>query len=268
MMAGPEDLETPTNMTKEAFEAAHVELVQWKREVSCAVNMTEKLQPYVSGMLDDAAFKEQAQKWAEELSATAMGKTLLRSIGYCYKRQAQLALGTNTVSGGIGDRLKGAESYWRNAGHSMSNYGKMASAAFGTYSSMSAIQAHEQEKAQAIANSPTKPADEAPAAEEETEKEKKLKEDMAGAVIAMLWSTIVVEIESTLEEVCFKVTRDSSITQPERKRRAEGLVIMGRVFFEKGVPSEVGLAELVAKMGGEMAGDVGAGFPGGMPGSE
>ena len=180
-------------------------------------------------------------------------QTLLRCIGYSYKRQAQLALGTNNVSGGIADRLKGAESYWRNAGHSMSNYGKMASAAFGTYSSMSAIQQHEAAKAEAIANSPKKSAeDEDAAPAEDTDEEKKLKGDMASAVLAMLWSTIVLEIESTLEEVCFKVTRDTSVTQPERKKRAEGLVIMGRIFFDNGVSSEEGLKELAEQMGDQM----------------
>lgn len=144
-MMTQEELEIPPTYQREAFERAHAELIQWQREVTCAQHLAEKLQPFVNGEMDEAAFRAFATKLGQELATTAMGGSLLRCIGYAYKRQGQLALGVSNVAGGVGERMKGAEAYWRSTGHTLNNYAKMASAGFSTYSSVSALQSHEQE---------------------------------------------------------------------------------------------------------------------------
>jgi len=157
--------------------------------------------------------------------------------------------------------MKGVESYWRSTGHTLNNYAKMASAGWGTYSSMSAIQTHEEEKSKS-------PAIQAPSKEED-EMEAVLKQNMANSVLEMLWATVVLEIESTLEQVCFKVTRDVSITREIRAKRAEALIILGRIFYSLGVEGDAGIKELGEKMAAEGVGapPPGEGAAGAAPGA-
>merc|ERR1712151_609287 len=93
-----EEVPVPEGMDPETFKASRAELLGWKREVSCALNLVDLLQPHVSGMMDDTAFRAKLETLGSELSSSAVGGMLLGCIGYCYKREATRQLGDSSVS--------------------------------------------------------------------------------------------------------------------------------------------------------------------------
>lgn len=72
-----------------------------------------------------------------------------------------------------------------------------------------------------------------------------------GSLVETLWSYTVVDVESTLRSVCIKVLKDSSVPKEVREKRAEGLLIMGEIFAQKGQSEEKALEELTARFAGE-----------------
>jgi hypothetical protein len=64
---------------------------QKKREVQCAVNLSQKLQQYVDG--DISGFERTVTEEAVELSQSAFGGVLLNLIGTIYMEQGRAELG-------------------------------------------------------------------------------------------------------------------------------------------------------------------------------
>jgi hypothetical protein len=50
------------------------------------------------------------------------------------------------------------------------------------------------------------------------------------------WRVSVLDIESTLSNVCDKVLQDSCVDAQGRQRRAQALSCLGRIFCEHGMP--------------------------------
>lgn len=50
------------------------------------------------------------------------------------------------------------------------------------------------------------------------------------------WRVSVLDIESTLSHVCDKVLQDSDVDAQGRRRRAQGLKLLGQIFCEHGMP--------------------------------
>jgi hypothetical protein len=68
-----------------------------------------------------------------------------------------------------------------------------------------------------------------------------------GNMMETLWNITVVDVEYTIQTVCGKVLKDSSITKDERIKRAEGLLIMGEIFLAHANTAENGLKEIGAQ---------------------
>ena len=64
-----------------------------------------------------------------------------------------------------------------------------------------------------------------------------------------LWNITVVDVESTLRQVCFKVLNDTSIAKPDRIKRAHALLMVGEIFTSFGNTQEDGLKELSKQFG-------------------
>eukprot|EP00953_Heterococcus_sp_UTEX-ZZ885_P018105 10118-Heterococcus_DN1.PRE.1 len=65
----------------------------------------------------------------------------------------------------------------------------------------------------------------------------------------MMWSWSVLDLESTLKNVCRKVLGDKSIDKAHRKRRAEALLIAGTTFSKYGGTAAAGLLDIGEKFG-------------------
>merc|ERR1719424_428384 len=89
----------PAGMDEEMFGFARMELLKWKRDVTCAMNLADLLSPFVSGEMDAEQFRSRTETLAEELCSSSVGGALVGCIGYCYKQQAVRQLGDSAVSG-------------------------------------------------------------------------------------------------------------------------------------------------------------------------
>ena len=67
-----------------------------------------------------------------------------------------------------------------------------------------------------------------------------------------MWHLTELDIQSTLEKVCFKVTHDHSVTQPVLDLRKKTLLILGEVYAACGVSAEIGLEDLRYKLTQQM----------------
>jgi hypothetical protein len=57
---------------------------QKKREIQCALNLVQKIQPYVDSNGDQNAFVASLMNEVKELSASPFGSTLVTTIGIGY----------------------------------------------------------------------------------------------------------------------------------------------------------------------------------------
>ena len=76
-------------------------------------------------------------------------------------------------------------------------------------------------------------------------------EQFAG-MIEVLWNMSVIDVESTLRAVCFKLFKDASANKAERVMRAKGMYLMGSMFMEKGVSAEEGIEAFMSQMREQM----------------
>ncbi|ORY49341.1 hypothetical protein BCR33DRAFT_763156 [Rhizoclosmatium globosum] len=68
------------------------------------------------------------------------------------------------------------------------------------------------------------------------------------AGVNTLWHSSLIQHESTLRSVCFKVLHDTSVSKEIRAKRAEGLVMMGKMFQLPQHKVSDGLAEITEKL--------------------
>merc|ERR1719476_480412 len=200
------------------FQDIRMQLAKWKREVSCAMNLVDLLEPFVTGGCDEAEFRRKIEELGAELSATKVGGALLRVIGYCYEERATSALGSMNVSGGLGERVLGANAYLQHKAHTMRNYASVASATVSA--------------ARAVKDAPADGADADAGAGDQK------------AIFQVMWHSTVIEIEALLQRVVKKVTHDTSVEKELRQKRAHALIIAGKVFWSLGTTTQDGLQDL------------------------
>jgi hypothetical protein len=218
---------------------------QTKRVVSCALNLVDLLDKFLlytnCGLAGDVKVRRSSQEYkkamvtaeaeyekyvregvANELSATEFGKTLLAVIGYVYSAQAEHTM-SNVAVQAFG-------SFSRKA-HRANNYIKLASAGV---SMMSAVSKEDQEAMEDGTVSP--------------EKQATLAQKHSAMMLEVMYNAAVIDIEDTLEKVCWKAMHDRSVDKAQRKRRAQALKIVGHVFQSYGGNRTDGMAEFANKL--------------------
>ena len=229
-----------------------MEFKQWKREVDCAVHLADLLDrcagpsALVGEDAEDAEqnktslpkeaqtnFEVAMKQLADELSNTAIGGALLGTIGYVYTEQAVKRLG------GVGAFVGG----FRQQGHVIGNYVRVASSGVRAYSSMSKMQKEEEKK--------------------KLQAEEKGEEYVSSTgpenmdmemLLETLWNATVLDIEDTLRKVCYKVLRDQSVPKHQRAKRTSALKILGTIFNERGQEANEGIKQVATQMQMQMGG--------------
>lgn len=74
--------------------------------------------------------------------------------------------------------------------------------------------------------------------EERAQIEQELAEASSASLLKIMWTTTVVDITSTLHQVCQMIFFDQSVTKEIRKKRAIGVQNLGEVFQACSVPEE------------------------------
>jgi len=67
--------------------------------------------------------------------------------------------------------------------------------------------------------------------EEESQKQIEEVNQATEALVQMLWKLSVVDIEGTVIQACEKVLKDYSVDANARRKRAEGLLELGKIFL-------------------------------------
>lgn len=201
-------------------QLAQVSLAQWQREVTCAVNLVQLLDPFVSESVDEQRFRQSISDLGKNLSADPMGGALLSCIGRCYQQMALRALGSSNVSGRLGEKWTGMLTSCSDMRRSLGEY-----VAVGRLM-MQFIENYQSDQADVV-----------------------VQQDVAKTALHLWWQVTVMEIETTLEAVCTKVTHDTSVEKDDRRRRAVALSIVGEEFSTLGSSSEDAMDSLTARLG-------------------
>ncbi|SCV05995.1 LANO_0H19790g1_1 [Lachancea nothofagi CBS 11611] len=168
------------------------------------------------------SFSKKFEEEANMLKMESFGLDILHTIGYVYCEKAQIFLKSQQVwgFGGVFQSLKAK------SGVVMDTL-KTVSAALDAQNTM-----QELEKLKAIAESDEVLRDEKgqEIAKPTVEELAQLEQLLMGKVLSAAWHGSKFEIMSTLRSVCDKVLEDDQVDNKTLIRRAEALVILGRVF--------------------------------------
>ena len=264
-----------------SLNAELLDFKQWKREVSCAVNLAELLDqcagPHVFSDEENSAgpdsttkekrqrkqstssqipasafgdFNARMESLATELSENAIGGALLGTIGYVYREQAIKRMG------GISGSFAGI----KQRTHTMGNWMRVARSGYKTYSVMQDMEKKQKEMAEKEQDTNSDSADGNTSGSTEDKKDPKAEmmaefsEKQASLVLETLWNATVLDIESTLRRVCYKVTRDQSVPPAQRKRRCKALQKLGEIFLAKGNEASEGIADLAKQIEAQQTG--------------
>jgi len=234
-----EEFKVPEGEDEEAWMEAHANLIQWKREVTCALSTAELISPYVNGEMDAMAFSQKLENLGEELVNTPLAGYIVSVIGFSWLHEAIKALGTAKVGGGIGARFRGM------GAKSSLNNEKMSTA-------LSA--AKDQQEVMKVQEELGEPEEGAQLSEADEVKQKA----MAGKLIELMWKATSLEIGQTLEQVVYKVTHDHGVGKEIRHKRAEALVIAGEALLKHAGTFDEGIKDFMERMGGGAGGEEGA----------
>ena len=200
------------------------DLLQKRREVRLAIKLAAMCDVYVDIDPKTGTEKERAAQFvemmrpvAQTLANASFGQIMVQKIGWVYAMEAEKFLhdplaGTGTwLDLGLrstGVTMQQKASKWKN---------KFTALKAGV-SIFSSVQSSEAEVQKAENE------------QRANELRTKQQQDVLPHILSALWSTTSVDIESTLRHVCFKVVHDASVAPPRRARRAEALLLLGKMF--------------------------------------
>ncbi|CAI5486539.1 unnamed protein product [Closterium sp. Naga37s-1] len=219
------------------------EVKRWqvKREKELAAILVKRLEPWMSD--DEEGFVRDAVKQVDELKGKAFGVAFLQCIGYTYYTRAQVLLGM-TVMLGIPNFVNAA----KESNHAMKTRHNAIGAAFKLVDMQVTVDPSKAPSEQhslplrasrhitslyppvppprlrtcrladmQVTVDPTKPPSEQP--------------NMA-EFLNSVWMISVLDIESTLRHVVELVVKDKTASKEDRKKRASGIMRLGKIFQE------------------------------------
>jgi curved DNA-binding protein CbpA len=215
-------LDDSIKSSMDARKEARLKRRQFVREVTCARNLVERLDKWVT-LRDEAGFQQAINQEAIRLVKTAFGGRLLRTIGVCYESAAEQYL-----AGLYGNfTLQTQYAQWCDSAHAastkinaMSSMGKSAWAMKQMHDKVESVKEGEKEG-------------EAKGSTMESTMKESLEESLP-MFLQAIWDYSAIDIENTVSHVCNKVLKDISVPWQLRVRRAYALLRLGRVFRDVG----------------------------------
>lgn len=175
------------------------EQFQANREEHLAAMLLRRLEPWLAG--DAEAFAEHARREVTVLRAEPFGRDMLKTVGYVYRKKAEILLGkTKGALGGVESffgELRETASYWRSKVRALEGGMRIMSTASG--------------------------------AEGESIDEAARRE--AVSMLGVVYLSAVVDVQTTLRQVVKRVlTINEQSPRAIVKQRAEGLIVLGSIF--------------------------------------
>lgn len=182
---------------------------QRERVKKLTENLIHKLSLYTDSQTDDehaaAAFEEQIKVEAEKLKQESYGLELLHSIGLVYSSKSKQYLGMK------GGELPRVFQSLKEKKHIMGELWSTLKSAMAVQSTVELIQKAE---AQGL----------------DQAEQLKLEEDATNKMYAAIWQSSKFDVEQTLRQVCDSVLLDKATPQNIRRKRAEGLRLVGYIY--------------------------------------
>jgi len=244
-LVGPLKLATMASSDHEVSDEEST-LRQRHREVQCAVNLRDMLEPYhkVNGDAADAKTfapedDDSLLARAQNLASTPFGEELLHVIGYVYVTAGQKQLGREQPFG-IPGHLVSLQQKGHIWGTRFDAFGAGIKAAWEQHKLSKNME--DAKDAKEDENAPPNPA----------------QAQFMLRMLEALWKISVLDIESTLRSACHKVLHDHSVEPSEITRRARALSGIGEIFMkaqcndgeaEPGKPRKTWRDHLAAQVG-------------------
>jgi hypothetical protein len=231
---------------------AEMMLKQRKREVKCALNLREKIVPFLEAKdeTDKEAFVSQIQQEAEKIADTSFGATFLVTIGFALQVEAEEFLGFQNSAFGVGGHAARIRKQRKTMANNFKIFGAGINAATTGRKAMkemeSAQRAMEEKKKEAIekegggtrTTSDQAEDDNATPSSKFDEEQAKLAqqtmEETIPVLLELAWAINIRDISRTLKHSCKKLFTDADVPMPTRIQRAEAIRIIGNEFYNVG----------------------------------
>lgn len=252
-------------------------LRQRQREIRCAMNLVRTLQNYVDG--DEQAFMDKISQEVSVLSEQALGASVLGVVGQVYIEHAR-------------SELSILDSAWLSAldvANSFTDF--WSTVCSGTGTMLNALNLHQQYVAADVRQAELDELRQVPqyerdarkaqktpvgiqlgpdATEEEKEKFRLATKETMGHALHLLWHITKYDIKTTLSTACHKVVHDHSVSEEDRRKRAQALMILGEEYVRHSLASGLGIDALLTHIGlttGMFGGVPDASTEAGLPGN-
>jgi hypothetical protein len=226
-------------LASKSASSEEMTLKQRKREVKCALNLREKIIPFMEAKDEDdiMAFKASIAQEASKIVSTSFGATFLVAIGFTLEVEAEEYIGVQTSALGMGAMnarfrrtRKSTANNWKimGAGINAATTGRKA------MKEVEAVQKQmEEKKAMTVAGEEQDGEDNAMDEEKAKMAAQKLEETIP-ALLELAWAINNRDISRTLKGACKKLFSDAEVTIETRIRRAEAVYLLGSEFYTIG----------------------------------
>lgn len=234
-----DDLDARHEYVKRTTAALEADkLKQRKREVTCAINLRERIEPFVDGSQNESEFIALCQAEAATITKGTFGDVFASAIGFALELEADEFLGFHNSFFGV----EGHAARLRKKAHAINSDMRLVGA--GISAARAGRQAYQevenfQKEAKDAMSKGQVGASEGTQQETEMDPEKtkiaseKIEASLP-AFLELAWAINGRDITRTLKQVCLKLFSDSTVPLEVRLKRAEGVKILGHEFLEIG----------------------------------
>ncbi|XP_026191021.1 uncharacterized J domain-containing protein C3E7.11c [Cyclospora cayetanensis] len=204
---------SPAGPSKESREGVlhAIEEDQRKREVVLAIQLRDRIQPFVEGPQE--AWREAMKEEVQQLCMASFGETIVESLGWAYENFSSAYLGEVQTYWGLGATVANIQATGRGIGNTFAMAKSMVQAAVAATD----IQARHEQKLK-----------EAKEASESLPNRLDTKDiDRVGEILQSVLSIVACDVEDTARKAAEKVCRDESVSLETRVKRAEALQWLG-----------------------------------------
>ncbi|KAK1932747.1 dnaJ domain containing protein [Babesia divergens] len=189
---------------------ADFEVAQWDREVRVALNLRDAVRPYVCGELEKwyAGLVETAMK----LCTNSFTTEIVATIGWTYNNIANRYIGKWDTFMGIGGKVAKFQEQSKSFGKSIKTFTSM----FKTAVAERSAQKTRGGEASGMINE---------------EYMRDVCEKSLPAIMDAMLNICLMDIQSTVKKAARRIVKDMGVDQQWRRKRAEGLGLMGRAFM-------------------------------------
>ncbi|KAL7534248.1 hypothetical protein ACHAWF_004767 [Thalassiosira exigua] len=214
-------------------------LKQRKREIKCALNLREKIMPFLEAKDENdlAAFKVSLEEEASKIADTSFGATFLVTIGFALQVEGEEFLGFQNTALGMGGHAARWKKTRKNTQNNFKLMGAGINAATTGRKAMKEVEAAQramdEKRAQEGVDSDAD-GEQSGIDEEQAKLAAQKLEETIPALLELAWAINIRDISRTLKNACKKLFTDAEVPMATRIQRAEAIRLVGAEFFSIG----------------------------------